>query len=410
MVARKRAYLSLEVSQRLDVLSSAEWERLFPDFPDSLEMIQHIQAVGIAQFSFHSLLVRDEGRPILMLPLFETRYKVHSGYQGFGKNILNRIANCLPKLFHPRILGIGFVEGEWGQVGWDNAVSADKLREAWSLALEALHSMQHGLNIDLIAFIDFNENSGAMIPMQKLKNYAKIASNPCGVVPIQYKNLQGYLDSLSKGMRKNLQRKMKKAEQISVVQTTDPAIWIDDIYDFYKQTVERSDTSFGVQTAEYFRTICEKVPGAQYTLYFTNEKLIAFNLLIWTQDKLVDKYFGMHPVVGREFNLYFVSWLENIQTCIRHQIPLYHAGPASEGLKSRLAAQFIPAVILFKHRNPMAQKLLTLLAPYMGYEPEIELPVAQLGGFWDKLDTTPISIPEIPIYLNELEESTTVLA
>ncbi len=393
MVDRKLNTLRVEVACRLDVLTALEWQRLFPGFPDSLEMIQHIQSAGMDRFSFHSLVVWDADRPILMLPLFETRYAVHSGYQGPGSDWLNRLADLLPQVFYPRVLGVGFVEGEWGQIGFDATVPKARLQAAWQLALSTLYNLQRSLKSDLIAFVDFNQQSGAMIPMSALKGYATMASNPCGVLPIRYASLDHYLERLSRGMRKNLRRKLKKTDRLQVVRTTEPQPWQDQIYALYQKTVERSDTIFGVQRPAYFETICQTVPGAEYTLYFLDEQLIGFNLLIRTVSQLVDKYFGMDPIIGREYNLYFFSWLENIQYCIRHQIPLYHAGPAAEGLKAKLAAEFIPAVIVFKHRNPLAQRVLQWLAPHLGYEPEIELPVARLGQFWE---ANPIESPFRP--------------
>lgn len=382
MASKTRDSLSLEIHSRLDVVSQEEWQHLFPGFPDSLALVQHIQECGMDKFSFHSILVRDGERPILLLPLFETRYEVHSGYHGVGRQLLDRVAQLLPNVFYPKIMGVGFVEGEWGQIGFDSTTAMAVLEDAWTLALNALDAMAVAHQANLMTFLDFNTQSGAIIPLQTIRQYAQIASNPCGILPIQHKSLEEYLESLSKATRKDLRRKMKKADAIEIRRTTQPGEHLERIYQFYRETVARADASFGVQRREYFRDVCEKVPGAEYTLYLTQGKLVGFNLLIRSEAKLVDKYFGMEATQGRELNLYFLSWLENIRYCIEQRIPEYHAGPAAEGLKSRLAAQFTPSMILFRHRNPLAQKVLTTLARYMGYEPEIDLPKAELGSIW----------------------------
>jgi hypothetical protein len=93
----------------------------------------------------------------------------------------------------------------------------------------------------------------------------------------------------------------------------------------------------------------------------------------------------MDPRQGRESNLYFISWIENIHHCLAHQLSYYHAGNASESLKVRLGAKLIPATILFKHRNPFIQSLLSPLTAHLSYGSEVHLPPVQLGKYWSQI-------------------------
>ena len=111
--------------------------------------------------------------------------------------------------------------------------------------------------------------------------------------------------------------------------------------------------AFGAHNRLFFEKICERVPGAEYTLYFVQEELAAFNLLVVKQEAMVDKYFCMDHELGRKYNLYVLSWLENIRTCVEQKIPLYYAGQGAEKTKAHLGATFIPSFILFKHRRPV---------------------------------------------------------
>ena len=90
------------------------------------------------------------------------------------------------------------------------------------------------------------------------------------------------------------------------------------------------------------------------------EELAAFNLLVVKQEAMVDKYFCMDYELGRKYNLYVLSWLENIRTCVERKIPLYHAGQGAEKTKAHLGATFIPSFILFKHRQPVIDRLLVV--------------------------------------------------
>jgi len=122
--------------------------------------------------------------------------------------------------------------------------------------------------------------------------------------------------------------------------------------------VARSPMALGVHRRLFFDKICERVPGAEYTLYFVQEELAAFNLLFVKQEALVDKYFCMNYGLGSQYNLYVLSWLENVRTCVERKIPVYYSGQGTEKTKAHLGATFIPNFIFFKHRQPVFDRLL----------------------------------------------------
>jgi uncharacterized protein len=106
-------------------------------------------------------------------------------------------------------------------------------------------------------------------------------------------------------------------------------------------------------------------------------------LLVQRGDALVDKYFAMDESLGREHNLYFVSWMENIRYCIEKKIAVYHAGPGAEATKARLGSEFLASITMFHHRNPIAHALLSRLRGLLAYEPAVKLPPAKLGAAWN---------------------------
>jgi len=72
----------------------------------------------------------------------------------------------------------------------------------------------------------------------------------------------------------------------------------------------------------------------------------------------VDKYFCMDHELGRKYNLYVLSWLENVRTCVERKIPLYYTGQGAEKTKAHLGATFIPSFLFFKHRHPVIDRFL----------------------------------------------------
>ncbi len=378
--------LTCEVHSHINPLPVSEWKRLFHNSPDPVELINLVQRSGIDGFAFHSILIKEGTNPILVLPLFETNYNISKMVDENARKAFDFITGWSSKLFCPKVLGVGFVEGEWGQIGFDQNTDIKTLDQAWDLALQGLETLALGIGANITTFVNFSSNSGKVIPLKKLKNYTDIKSLSFAQLHIKHQNIEDYINSLSSSMRKDLRRKMRQAADLKIIRTKNIKPYLETIYKFYQQLVEKSKLTFGIHRPSYFEHICDLVPGAEYTLYFLEEKLIGFKLNIVEQGCLVDKYFGMDLQQGRQNNLYFISWLENVKYCIENKIPMMHAGQSEEELKERLGAKLIPTTILFKHKNPFIHWLLGNFRNQLSYESKIELPNVELGTFWKDFD------------------------
>jgi hypothetical protein len=172
---------------------------------------------------------------------------------------------------------------------------------------------------------------------------------------------------------------MRASHEVRVIRSRNISPFLDRIFKLYLETVARGPMAFGAHNRLFFEKFCERVPDAEYTLYFVQEELAAFNLLVVKQEAMVDKYFCMDYELGRKYNLYVLSWLENVRTCVERKIPLYHAGQGAEKTKAHLGATFIPSFILFKHRQPVIDRFL------IGQPAVIEKILSHLG-FWPRAD------------------------
>jgi len=162
-----------------------------------------------------------------------------------------------------------------------------------------------------------------------------------------------------------------------VIRSRNISPFLDRIYKLYLETVSRGPLALGVHNRLFFEKFCERVPGAEYTLYFVQEELAAFNLLVVKQEAMVDKYFCMDYELGRKYNLYVLSWLENVRCCVERKIPLYYTGQGAEKTKAHLGATFIPSFLLFKHRQPLVDRFL------IG-QPVVTEKVLSHLGFWPR--------------------------
>jgi hypothetical protein len=372
--------LACKCVPRLDGVSAAELGRLFPEPSNTAPLLSLLQESGIDGFNLRSIVVSKDDAPILLLPLFETRFDLSTFVEGWIKKSLKVAGRLVPSLFQPRILGVGLLVGESSEIGMDPQIDAGTLESAFKMAFDALQRLAAELKSDIVALYNFSHYGG--LPAEVLNTFHRAKCQSCARMPIDFKNLGEFMARLSRAARKDLRRKMRAAPEVRVIRTRNISPFLNRIYHLYRATVERSPMAFGAHNRLFFEKICERVPGAEYTLYFVREELAAFNLLVVKQEAMVDKNFCMDYELGRKYNLYVLSWLENIRTCVERGIPLYDAGQGVEKTKAHLGAALIPMYLLFKHRQPVIHRFLVA-------SPAMSEKVLSRLGFWPAAPDVP---------------------
>ena len=126
---------------RLDGVSAAELGRLFPEPSITAPLLPLLQESGIDGFNLRSIVVLKDDTPILLLPLFETRFDLSTFVEGWIKKSLKVAGRLIPSLFQPRVLSVGLVVGEWSEIGIDPHIEAGILEAAYKMAFAALQRL-----------------------------------------------------------------------------------------------------------------------------------------------------------------------------------------------------------------------------------------------------------------------------
>jgi hypothetical protein len=341
---------------RLDGVSAVALGRLFPETSITVPLLSLLEESGVDGFTLGNLVVFKDEAPILWLPLFDVRFDLSTFVEGWAKKSLQAAGRLIPSVFNPSILGVGLVEGEWSEIGIDPQIDGATLDAAYQIAFSTLQTLAVEHNNHMVALYNFNQYS--KLPESVCNKFNRVQFRPCAQLSIDFSSIEEYLGRLSRAARKDLLRKMRVTHEVRVIHSRTIAPYLDRMYRLYQDTVVRSPMALGVHNRLFFEIICEKIPGAEYTLYFVQEELVAFNLLVVKHATLVDKYFCMEYRLGRKYNLYVLSWMENVRTCLERKIPHYFTGQGAEKTKAHLGATFIPSFILFKHRKPLFNRLL----------------------------------------------------
>ncbi len=215
--------------------------------------------------------------------------------------------------------------------------------------------------IGLVAVKDAPSNDPHWADSCRAAGFQTMPSLPTGVLPLPYGSVDAYLGSLGKSTRKDLRRKLRApGPRVEWRRNIDDVL--PEVMRLYEATLTRAELQFERLPAGYFTGVLERLESrAVCALYWVDEQLVAFNLMLVDEHRLVDKFFGHDVNFTRDYNLYFRSWLTNVDYCIEHNIAVYECGQAGYASKLRLGCEFQGNSAFFRHRNRLVNGLLKLV-------------------------------------------------
>jgi hypothetical protein len=181
----------------------------------------------------------------------------------------------------------------------------------------------------------------------KDEGFVLVHGQALAYVPIDFASTDEFLASLSHARRKNLRRKLKSALALAIdeIPTGDPYFSdetrLRELYELYLNVYRQSDVHFDRLTPAFFRAVLQdgSMEGVVFT-YRVDGALIGYNLCVFQDAMLLDKYVGFAYPQSRHYNLYAVSWLHNIEYALTHGLHYYVAGWTDPEIKRELGARF----------------------------------------------------------------------
>ncbi|MEO8747195.1 MAG: GNAT family N-acetyltransferase [Rhodanobacter sp.] len=179
-------------------------------------------------------------------------------------------------------------------------------------------------------------------------------------VPIDFASMEDYLARLSHSRRKNIRRKLRARDALSIeCVPTGSSLFADPIvlaqfYALYCQVYQQSEIHFDLLSEAFFQAVLRASgSGGLVFTYRRDGELIGWNLCYVHRGMLVDKYIGLAYPQAHEHNLYVVSWIENLEYARRHGLSHYVAGWTDAGIKRQLGARFSTTRHAVYLRNPL---------------------------------------------------------
>lgn len=347
------------------------WNACFPGELEDYHYLLAVEEAGIRGFEWHYAVIEENGRVLAAMPFFLTDYALDTTLDEGGlRRSLRTIRRHFPRFLVMRLACLGSPELECGIAGFHPCVPETQKSVLLSQLLSGFehYALSHGGR--LLGIKDIPERQKILWDVAA-PDYSAVPGMATAHLDIDFDSIDEYLARLSYQSRKDMRRKLKNAGNIRIEERTNIDDVLPEVFKLYRDTKERSEFQFEELTEDYFRGVLAQMPGRAFcTLYWHENRLLACNLMVKDEHKLLDKFFCMNGREGREHNLYFLSWFHNLQYCLDHGIPHYQSGQACYDNKLRLKSRLQPNWMLFRHSNPFIDTLLKLIAPLLAMDEE----------------------------------------
>ncbi len=353
----------VKVLSSIAEVGEGRWNGLFPGQAEGYGYLLATELAGLSGFSWRYAVLEEGGKLLAAAPGFITEYQLETTLSGLGQAAGKILRRWVPGLVTLRLGCLGSPCTETALVGFDSTLSADQRRDALSTLLKGFEEQMLDQQCALMAVKDVPE--GSPFPWRDVladAGYARAPGLPIAFRSIDFETVDSYLATLSAGTRKDMRRKLKMRAHVRIEPRKNIDDVIDQIMDLYASTLQRADMTFEELTPEFFTGILNYSSNSFFVLYIVDQKVIAANLLIDTNNVLLDKFFVMSNHIARNHNIYFLSWFYNIEYCLSNKIGRFQAGQAAYANKVRLGCELIGTHLYFRHRNPIMNSVLKLIA------------------------------------------------
>lgn len=210
-----------------------------------------------------------------------------------------------------------------------------------------------------------NEYSQKLVEAGRKRGFFELSGQALAYVPLDFAGVGEYLARLSPSRRKDLRRKMKNAGKIDIEVLelgdsffTRPEV-LNEFYEMYLEVFKQSEIHFDLLSPLFFKELLAGKAARGLVLIYRHEGVLAaYNICLIHRDCLIDKYIGFRYPLARKLNLYFISWLHNLELALSRGLKFYVAGWTDPEVKASLGAVFTFTRHLVWVKNPLLRRLM----------------------------------------------------
>ena len=351
----------------IQAIPQEQWNFVWPYPPESYNFYLSQEKADLEGFQFSYLVIYYKEKVILIAPLFSATFNLGFALEGAGQQLILSIQKSWPRFLMIQTLFCGSPVTIKGVIGIDPGHFNNS--ELLAVFDRAIYDTAKKCRVKMILLKDFMDTDLRLLKPLLSVGYFLADSYPTAILEINFSSMEDYFSKLSYQTRKDLRRKIKRTKalgglDIKVVNNIDDCI--DEIHQLYLNIYNKNALHFEHLTKDFFNNFCRYMPEeTRFFLYRVNNKLIGFNFCLVQQDALVDKYLGFDYSVSQQYELYYISFLNNVQWCLDNGKKSYLLSQGGYSTKRRLGARLIPLRALVRYVNPLITQIIRLFSRFL---------------------------------------------
>ena len=363
---------TVRIAPGVSALAQQDWAACYADEAEGWSYYRACEADGTMPMPVAAVEIYDASGLIAAAPLFETRYSLDTPLQGGAAQVFAKALKPLRIWTEWLLLGVGSALTDRCHLAVRPSLPPDAQEEAIVSLIEAVEAEAKRRAAKLIAFKDLavREHDLTHNVLRK-RGYTEVKSLPCAMLEISFATPDAYLASLSSSTRKDIRRKLRRAADVAIEHREEIEDVAEEIEALYAQTRDHSHVRYGDfedLPKGYFRAVAREMKGSVlFVLYRVKGVLAAFNLLFLEPGRVIDKFIGMRYPLARDYDLYVVSWMENIRICLARNARYLQTGQTAYGEKLRFGSILRPSSNFVRARNPLFNAAIGLAAPLLDF-------------------------------------------
>ncbi|MBY0612716.1 MAG: GNAT family N-acetyltransferase [Beijerinckiaceae bacterium] len=367
-----------EIVPRIGEIDRADWERCLPNEAENHDYYRACEESPHASYAIMAGVVRRAGTVVAVAPAFVLTYRLDTPFQGALRRMSERIYRAAPRLISFKVLALGSPLAERCHLGFAPELSPPERAEAFDALLGALGREARSLKAGLVALKDLDgRDAERHAETLRQRGFARVNSLPVAVLDLPSSE-EAYIARLSTNTRSSFRRKLKSAKHLRIEYREAIDGLEDEIMSLYEETRTQSGLDYGdLETlpAGYFGAVMRNLnqtgnepARAGILLFWLEDRLIGFNLLLFEPGRVIDKFIGRRYPVSKDYHLFFVGWMENVRVALKRGASTLQSGQTHYAVKVRLGSRLEPSFLYFRHRNPLINRVLRLISGLIAFD------------------------------------------
>jgi hypothetical protein len=344
------------------------------------DFYRSVEGVPPPGFRLGVIAAFEGDRPLAVAPMFRIGYRLDTPLQGRLRRVGDWLHRNVPRVVTFPVIGIGSPMSDNCGIGFCPSLGTEERRETVRAMLRELHREARARGDWVLAVKSLGpEGAEEFHGCLEDAGYMRVTSVPVVKLRLPFRSLEAYFASLPRKTASYFRRKLRPASELRIEYRSTVEGLEGQLNALFESTLEQSRVDHGdfeqLDPAYFGKVVSGLGENAKLMLCWRGDELLSFQLFLVGREQIIAKQIGMKYPEAREYNLYFVNWIELIRFALEKRIPLVEMGATTYATKLLFGGYLERRWLYFRARDDWANPIYRRLSArfdFEGNDPELK--------------------------------------